>query len=216
MRLYREMRTAQRARQAVATSYGFRFAGNPAFVQNDWETAERTVISEELKRADVFIDVGANQGIYSCIAAQAGVAVVAVEPEAGNLRFLLANLRQFDNVEIYPVAMAGKPGILDLYGDGDTASLISGWLGTPRSFRQSIAVNTMDHLFAHRWPSQRLLIKVDVEGAETNVLDGATQLIERGAVWLIESFVPKGLDRLKSAGYDCRLVSNGNYLCARR
>src|SRR4051794_39351811 len=88
MKAYRSFRTSQLASRDVETPYGFRFAGNPIYLSPEWEPHERRILQALLPLADVFIDVGANQGIYACIASAAGKAVAAVEPEAGNLRFL--------------------------------------------------------------------------------------------------------------------------------
>jgi FkbM family methyltransferase len=149
------------------------------------------LVQDHLPLVDVFVDIGANQGFYSCLAARAGKQVVAIEPEEGNLRFLRANANanEFD-IEIYPVAVGARPGNANLYGDGNTASLKQGWLGVSTYFRQAVPVETLDNLIGDRFAAERLLIKIDVEGGEHPVLRGARSLIERksSAFWLIETF----------------------------
>ncbi len=193
----REYRSSQLAGVSVETDYGFQFAGNPTYLQQTWEPNERQIVSVLLPTIDVFIDVGANQGFYSCLAAHAGKDVAAVEPESSNLKFLKSNVARngFNNVEIYPLAMSDKPGVLQLYGDGDTASLVSGWLGTSSAFCQAVPTNSLDNLFADRWAGKRLFIKIDVEGFEEAVISGANALIAREPtpIWLIETF-PEMLD----------------------
>jgi hypothetical protein len=46
----------------------------------------------------------------------------------------------------------------------------------------------LDHLLAGRFPNQRLIIKIDVEGAEYQVLSGALETVARQPrpIWLIE------------------------------
>lgn len=191
MRLYRELRTAKLASRPVETPYGFRFAGNPAYLSPDWEPNERRIILGLLPKVAAFIDVGANHGFYTALAAQAGVKTVAIEPEEGNLRFLKSNVaaNRFET-EILPIALSDTPGVLNLFGDGDTASVVQGWAGTGQSFRQLVPANTLDNLLAARWPGERLLIKIDVEGAEAKVLAGAQAMIARTPrpYWLIETF----------------------------
>lgn len=190
MRWYRKLRAAQLASRPVETPYGFTFAGDPIYLDPAWEAEERKVIERLLPNISAFVDIGANHGIYSCLAAHAGAAVVAVEPEQGNLRVLHANLRQFPEAEILPLAVSDRSGVESLYGDGDTASLRSGWVGTPSFFRQAVRVETMDALFADRWQGQRILVKVDVEGGEAKVIAGAAQMLRRSPkpYWLIECF----------------------------
>jgi FkbM family methyltransferase len=65
------------------------------------------VIAAALGDTDAFIDIGANERIYTCIAAAAGVPVCAIEPGAGNLEFPLSNIHAngFAGVEVFPAAM---------------------------------------------------------------------------------------------------------------
>jgi FkbM family methyltransferase len=219
LRYYREFRTAQMAGRFVDTSYGFRFAGSPDYLDSDWEPAERALIGSLLPKCAAFVDVGANHGIYSCLAAQSGIPAAALEPEEGNLRILKANLSQFENAELFPVAASDRTGILDLYGDGPTASLQSGWAGARPMFRQPVAANTLDNLIGHRWSGGRLFIKIDVEGAEDRVIAGASELLHRSPkpYWLIETFPGAKRDWIvemfRAAGYDLYPVEWYNFLC---
>lgn len=219
MRWYRSLRSRQIAAAPVETQYGFSFAGDPIYLDPKWEAEERRVVERLLPKVSAFIDIGANHGIYSCLAAQAGVDVVAVEPERGNLNILRANLSQFPNAEILPFAVSDRAGSMALYGDGSTASLQSGWVGTPTSFRQSVPVETMDALFADRWAEQRIMIKIDVEGGEGKVIDGAQRMLQRSPkpYWLIECFPGKQRDRLArqfaEAGYMLHPLEWYNLVC---
>ena len=201
---YRNYRTRVLAARHRAHFLGFLFAGTDAFFDPAWEAEEREAMETQLGRADVLIDIGANQGLYSCIAAQRGVHVAAVEPEIGNLRFLMSNIRANGfEVEIFATALGASTATSDFYGDGDTASLVRGWGSSPTSFVQRVPVNTADNLFADRWPGQRILIKMDVEGFEAAVLDGAARLLARTPrpVWLIETF-PTVYDEKRSPNPD--------------
>jgi FkbM family methyltransferase len=191
LRPYRAFRAAQRSKRAIPTVYGFNFAGAHIFLESTWEPHERRLIEARLPLVDVFVDIGANQGFYSCLAAKAGKQVVAIEPDAGNLRYLRANAAAngFD-FEIHPVAVSDTSGTATLHGGNDTASLVKGWLEVSSYYKQTVPVETLDNLFADRWAGERLLIKIDVEGAENAVLGGAGDLIALGpnASWLIEAF----------------------------
>lgn len=204
MKPYRDHRTRALATRQVDHFAGFRFAGTPAFLEPEWEPEERVIIEEQLSAADIFIDIGANQGLYTCLGAARGKHVAAVEPEAGNLRFLLGNLAANDfAAEVFATALGSAPGTADIYGDGDTASLVPGWAATHRTFAQKVPVNTVDNLFADRWSDLTVFIKMDVEGFELSVLKGAGRMLARAdkVSWLIETF-PVAFDSARTANAD--------------
>lgn len=225
MAAYRDFRVRHLADRHRSHPLGFSFAGADAFFRPEWEASERKIAVAEMGRAAVFIDIGANQGVYTCLACSKGLDVVAIEPERGNLRFLLRNLEVNGfAAEVHQVALSSRPGVARLFGDGDTASVMPGWAETARRFVDLVPSNTIDNLIADRWPGERMFIKIDVEGAELDVLHGAGRLIARDPKpsWLIETF-PFRYDAARSAnpgfvavfemmfaaGYDCRRVDNG-------
>lgn len=190
MRLYRDFRTAKLASDPVETAYGFRFAGNPAFLSPGWEPNQRRIITALLPKVAAFVDVGANHGIYTALAAHAGIQTVAIEPEDGNLRCLKATIAANGfPTEILPVAISDASGVLNLFGDGSTASVVQGWAGNTRTSHRLVPANTLDNLFAARWPGERVLIKIGVEGAEARVLAGASAMLARNPrpFWLVKT-----------------------------
>ena len=186
-----------------------------------FECEETRIFQRLLDRADGFIDVGANLGSYSCLALQKSKLTVAFEPQAQNLECLYRNLEingWSDTIEVIPVALSAKPGLMPLYGaSGPSASLVRNWAGYSPRFRQIVPVNTMDNILAGRFSGQRLIVKIDVEGAEFQVLQGAIATIARTPrpFWLIEicfrEYHPSGInsDYLRTFelfwdhGYDC-------------
>jgi FkbM family methyltransferase len=223
---YRARRADRLSQRFRDHPLGFRFAGRDAFFRDNWEPDERAAIAAGLRDTDVFIDVGANEGIYTCIAAKAGVHVCAIEPEAGNLKFLLSNVEGngFQDVEVFPLAVADGAGVRRFYGDGVIASLAPQWHGWRPSFSRLTPVTSLDNLFAGRWPDRRLFFKIDVEGAEMEAIRGAETLLARAVKprWLIEVF-PQQRDRARSPnpqfaalfetmfrhGYRCKRIDTG-------
>lgn len=185
-------------RTSVATTpLGFKLAlgSHPAYAlmrSGDFEVEETRIVTALLDRTDVFIDVGANLGYYSFLALQRQKRVVAFEPQQQNLRRLFRGLALNgwdDAAEVFPMALGAKPGLLTLYGaSGPSASLIRNWAGYSPRFRQIVAATTLDDVIAHRFGGSRLLIKIDVEGAEHAVLQGAAATLGREPrpVWLVE------------------------------
>jgi FkbM family methyltransferase len=158
------------------TPFGFGFVGNEAMVRGEFEPAETAALVRMFQTADVFVDVGANVGFYSCLAASRGIHTVAVEPLTDNLDFLFKNVDHnglADRVEVYPVGVGSSFGLSRIYGWNTGASLLPGWAGVGRSFYRTIPVTQLDVLVGERFRGKRLVIKVDVEGAELEVLKGA-------------------------------------------
>jgi FkbM family methyltransferase len=157
-----------------------------------FEAEEAKVFASELQGCEVFIDVGANIGYYTCLACQLKKEVIAFEPMAYNLRFLYENLKLNgwqDQVEVLPIGAGNKPGICDIYGVSSTgASLVRGWAGSSGLARCTIPINTLDGLLAARMAGRKLLVKMDIEGGEYPALQGARKLLalSPAPVWFVE------------------------------
>ncbi|MDE2595733.1 MAG: FkbM family methyltransferase [Sphingomonadales bacterium] len=226
LKAYRLWRARQIARRPRPVREGFSFASYDMAFTEDWERAERALVARMLPDCAALVDVGANSGFYALLAVHAGKPALAIEPDAGNLVLLRANTRG-KPVEIVAAALSDAPGTVSLYGDGDMASFDPRWQGVGTHFRQSVPAMTLDALLAARWPAERLLIKVDVEGAEALVLRGAKATLAREPrpCWLIETLdhLPTGaanpshgevLAIMQAAGYSAEEVSPGNLFFA--
>ncbi len=178
------------------TPLGFRLMGNAKMQAGQYEPVETRVIGEALDRADVFVDVGANIGYYSCLAAARGRRVIAVEPAATVLRFLYANLlaNGHRDVEVFPVGLSDHVELAVLYGGGGTASLIPGWSRASHVYSSVIPTTTLDHLLGSRYLDKRLFIKIDIEGMEYACLQGATETLARvlAPTWFVEIYLNEG------------------------
>jgi FkbM family methyltransferase len=193
----------------VTTPLGFKLISgfHPAYQQmrtGEFEMDETKIIKKMLASVQVFVDVGANLGYYTCLASQQGRPVLAFEPQQQNLKCLMQNLTvngYQDTVEIFPLALSAMPGLLTLYGaSGPSASLIKGWAGYSSRYSQQIPVSTLDIILGSRFEKDRIFIKIDVEGAEYQVLSGAHVTLDRKMkpIWLLEvcleEFHPTGFN----------------------
>jgi FkbM family methyltransferase len=188
---YRSIRDERAAvAPPVPTPFGFKLAGNVAMAAGSFETDEIEVFLRHLQKASTCIDVGANIGLYSCLAAAQGKHVVAVEPLSVNLTALYRNLlcNDFLEVEVFPVGLSGKAGIKRLFGGNTGASFLPGWAGASDKWYEIVPISTLDVIVNTRFNGQSLLIKMDVEGFEYEALKGAehTLRLQPQPVWLIE------------------------------
>ncbi len=190
--VYRSLRDQIRAMNVRPgpTPFGFLFGGHRAMAGGEFEPREVEFARTVLGYVDVFVDVGANLGLYSCLARWQGRKVVAFEPLFENLLGLYANLSAngWTDIEVLPVALSDKAGLVELFGGGTGASLVRCWSGGSARYRRTVPTTTMDLIVGHRFPGQKMFLKVDVEGAELCVLRGATAVLSRtpAPTWMVE------------------------------
>jgi FkbM family methyltransferase len=189
---YRERREHLRGQAPLMpTPFGFALAGSESMAAGTFEADEVRTVLEALDASDVCIDVGANIGFYTCLAASRGRPAIAIEPLPSNLHLLCRNLlgNQFHHrVEVFPVGVGRQPDLLPLYGANTGASFVSNWAQTTNAMARIVPVNTLDALLQGRFPGRRLFIKMDVEGYEFAALEGARKTLVRDPrpSWLVE------------------------------
>jgi FkbM family methyltransferase len=166
---------------------------NQLFWRDNFE-GERTAVAAigaYIDRADTFLDVGANSGFYGLYAKarKPGINVLAFEPSPVNLALLRQNIAMngFD-IETFEAAVTDKDGDVTLYDFDEhsySASLVEDF--RPGTVARTVPGLTLDTI-AERYGllSKKLLIKVDVEGHEAAVLEGANRVIGTDPTFLIE------------------------------
>ena len=222
-RCYRLLRDATNRRRSLPTKFGFSLAGDPLMAGGGWEAEEIETFLELMKYHDTVIDIGANIGLYTCLAASQGKHAIAIEPSHRNLRFLYRNLweNHFPNVEVFPLGLGRQSGLGRIYGYGGIASFVPGWAQTREAQSNLVALSTLDILVAARFQNKSPLIKMDVEGFELDVLAGAQRTLDLNPkpTWIVEislseEIIPGGLNRrfhetfeiFWKHGYQCRKV----------
>lgn len=143
------------------------------------------IIKKLLPVDGVFVDIGANIGIYSCIMANhVGVkgSVIAFEPMPENLEQLYSNiaLNQIKNIEVNELALSNRQENFNLYVPSTHQQEATGctqvWNPGDWVSVGTTDATTLDTAFQ----KQRLdFIKIDTQGHEFEILQGAKSTIER-------------------------------------
>mgnify|MGYP003649779935 FL=1 len=157
-----------------------------------WEKKLFDIYSGLLEDDDIVIDVGGYIGSHALPFAKCcpkGL-VYCFEPNKELYRTICDNteLNVLDNIRLYDVGVSSKSGYNTLYERQDGTSRISKRLvkGNPAQ----IEVVSIDGFLPHI--NKCKLIKIDVEGHEFEVLQGAKNLIEKARPHImIEVFKPK-------------------------
>ena len=175
----------------LKTKFGFSLVGNKTMASGDYENNETDLFLELIDKNELFINVGANIGYYCCIALSKGKRVIAFEPIAQNIYYLIKNISingwsKF--VEIFPLCLGKEVDILDIYGGDTGASLIKGWASIPETFKQQLPVSTLDSIINTEKLRSKTLIMVDIEGAELMFLQGASKTLTNNPkpTWIVE------------------------------
>lgn len=144
-----------------------------------YEMGLRQFLDAHLESDDVFIDVGAHWGIHALTAAtrrRGEIAVIAVEPHPANLEHLrrwIADNDLGENIEVVPAAIGAATGTTFLMANSSMGYRVA-LCGT------EVPITTLDTLLAERdwlrW--RRIVLKIDVEGHELAVFEGARQLLD--------------------------------------
>ena len=180
-----------------------------------WEPVLTKLVLDTLREGDTFIDIGANIGYYSLLAARkvgARGRVVAFEPEPRAFSFLEHNVQAngFSNVVVEQKAVSNTPGVLQLY-------VSTGNLGDHRIFpaaerRQTVEVEavSLDEYLNQAGAARVDFIKIDTQGAESLILEGMRGTLRRHRnARVILEFWPHGLRAAGSSGAQLLLQIRG-------
>lgn len=146
-----------------------------------YEHDKQVALGRHVKPGSVVFDIGANSGFYTLLLSRlAGTQgrVYAFEPFADNVRYLIvhSDLNRLQNVSVIQAAVGARSGLV-----GFTISK-GGYQNHVTEAQHSILsvpqISLDEFIGAHmeKIPS---LIKIDVEGAETEVLEGARGILEQ-------------------------------------
>ena len=170
----------------------------PQMLAGTYETPLPLLMMATLLRAEGgFVDVGANTGLYSVLAAHMTDTrrIIAFEPNPAALAALRRNLaiNHFaDRVTIHPVALSDRQGRLALYLPDAAHGQIETSASLEPDFQVAagsieVDVRRLDDIGID---TRVAVIKVDIEGHEHAFLRGARDLIDRDRPFIFAEILP--------------------------
>ncbi len=190
-----------------AQGFTFNVRGEDYVVSSDlltygvWEKEETHFLLSRLQPGMGFLDIGANLGYYTLLAGRAvgnQGHVYAFEPEIKNFELLEMNVREnrLSNISIFKKAVSAHSGAEQLFVSernlgGHTLRKENVNLGCAGS-SQVETVSLDDFWIQHDKPKIDF-IKIDTQGAEGHILEGAKSLLKNISPALFLEFWPYGL-----------------------
>lgn len=156
--------------------------GRIAYVTGGYEPRATAIIKALVSAGDTVIDVGANIGYFSLLAARvtgSSGRVLAFEPNPPVREELLANLRLngFAHVSVHSEALSASTDDVSFYLGPSQDTGLASLRAMPDSRELKVHQVRFDDLWKE--PRPVTFVKIDVEGAELRVLEGMKDTLRR-------------------------------------
>lgn len=153
--------------------------------------------AEQRDRRPVLLDVGANRGVYTRALLDvfgADADIWAFEPAESTFNVLASEVGGIPNVRLRNIGLGNEEGVATLYSPGEAAKMASVYDRSERLERfgmsvtrtEPITLTTVDRFLADEGIEHVDLLKLDVEGHELKVLEGASHSLADGKVDAIQ------------------------------
>jgi FkbM family methyltransferase len=178
--------------------------GQPLLATGAYEPAVTRAIVSRLRAGMTFVDVGANVGYFTLLAASLvgpSGRVFAFEPSEANVKLLHLSrvMNGYDNVALFPIA-AGADWSLSFYDRSHS----NGWVSPVATTAEAVLPRTivLAAPIGAIVPADRRIdmIKIDIEGAEFAALNGARGRLERDHPAIVTEFSPPALEAISGVG----------------
>jgi len=194
-----------------------------AFITTHYEPHVVQYLLRTIKDGWVAFDIGAFIGFYSILLGKlcGKGRVIAFEPieSLQNQILLSAKANKLANIHVEPVAVGERSGMRKLWVHEGA----NGYFGTSSSLVRSggkreriVKVVSIDEYICVNQLSHVDFIKIDVEGAELDVLIGAKETLKQiGPIVLVEFNTAEDQEQgekfLSSIGYVCKEIGHSSY-----
>jgi FkbM family methyltransferase len=200
-------------------------------IYDGFEEEELNFIKKILKKDDVFVDIGANVGLFSLIASQVvgnkGL-VIAFEPTLITFNRLLENisLNNLNNIQAINCGLSNESGELNFYiSDNGYDAWNSFAPSADNKLQRTIKVNvsTLDKELKDVDKAKIKLVKIDVEGWEKFVLKGGEIFFNNYCPIIMVEFTDENTfnagysvheiyDTMVNYGYEWYTIKNGELI----
>jgi FkbM family methyltransferase len=200
-RLVKMLVRSRRDSQGGLTSEGEPSLAVVEMILGEFEPMTSALIQSRLKRGMIVVDAGAHIGYYTLpcsVAVGKHGHVYSFEPHPANFASLIANIAAAgcDNVSAFPYAVADVEGETLLYPDPTDSATHSMYPRTPESRPFRVKAVALAPFLERLGITHIDVVKMDIEGAEPNAVEGMRPLIDAGkAVMLVVEFAPENLRR---------------------
>jgi FkbM family methyltransferase len=200
-------------------------------IYDGFEQEELNFVKNILKNGDVFIDIGANVGLFSLIASQCvgkEGQVIAFEPAPTTFNRLLENqeLNNIKNIDARNIGLSDELGELLFYvSDTGFDAWNSFAPSTNNKLQKQIAVRVtnLDYELQNLDKAKIKLVKIDVEGWEKYVLKGGEKFFKNFSPIVMVEFTDENTfnagysvheiyDVMVGYGYEWYTVKDGKLL----
>ena len=189
---------------------------NAMLKDRQWEKKIATVMEQYIRPDWICLDIGANIGLHTMLLAELGQYVIGFEPHPIVFTCLkkTLNCKGHNNAEIHNVALSNQRGVSRLWTNNDGQSSLDGIRNHRFQWNYHVDTRPLDDYDIPKVD----FMKIDVEGSEFQVLEGAIGIIEKHRPLIIlETFkTNKNKERLeifcKRFGYSRSYISADNYL----
>ncbi len=156
-----------------------------------WEPSETQFLLNRLQFGDIFLDIGANIGYYSVLAASLvgdTGRVVAFEPEPSNFALLSANrmINAVSNLTLVNAAVSNSIGSQELFISSNNRGDNRLGFGDENAASVPVATVTLDNSIPPRNADQRLVVKIDTQGWEAAIIFGNIDTLQTATIIIFE------------------------------
>jgi|ERR1700722_1947287 len=169
-----------------------------------YEPAKHALIRKHLRPGMTFIDVGANKGDFTLLAARlAGSSgrVISIEPEPDNHSILQRSiaLNNYSNIRVLQIALSDRDGTSNLQiGSTSGAHTLSPEFNGLRTI--AVPTRTLDGIVAEQGLRAVDMLKIDVQGLELAVLRGAAETLRANPRIVVLLDLPKQGEKRRAIG----------------
>lgn len=200
-------------------------------IYDGFEQEELNFVKSILKSGDVFIDIGANIGLFSLIASQCvgkGGKVIAFEPAPTTFNRLLENedLNNIKNIDSRNIGLSDELGELNFYISDNGFDAWNSFAPSADNKLQkkiTVSVSTLDYELQHIDKAKIKLVKIDVEGWEKFVLKGGEIFFKNYSPLIMVEFTDENTfnagysvheiyDAMVNYGYEWHTIKNGELI----